>query len=251
MTVARHFGSGVMIGTPTTGTAPYTPVEFGVMQEVSVDFTFTSKPLVGQYQLPVAMGRGVAKITGKAKFAEMNGDVFNTLFFANITPTTGQDLWSYNEGQTIPASTPWHVTVTNSSTWATDLGVKYAATGNPFTKVTTITAAGQYTVAAGVYTFGTADASAAVLISYGYTSTASGQKAVIGNPLLGVTPTFQIDFYQLNPNVSGAQWSFRLFQCISTKLSIGSKLEDWTIPEFDFEAFTNAANQLGNWNTEV
>ena len=251
MTVARHFGSGVMIGTPTSG-AVNTPVEFGILQEASVDFSFTSKPLVGQFQLPVAMGRGVAKITGKAKFAELNGPVFNTLFFTSVTPVKGQDLWSYNEAGTIP-TTPYQVTVVNSSTWSVDLGVKYAATGNPLTRVASAPATGQYSVAAGVYTFAAADTTLAVLISYTYTQTTSGSgsRFAITNPILGLSPTFQIDFYQQNPNVVGAVWSFRLYACISTKLSIGSKLEDWIMPEFDFEAFTNAANQLGTWNTAV
>ena len=251
MTVARHFGSGVMIGTPTSG-AVNTPVEFGILQEASVDFSFTSKPLVGQFQLPVAMGRGVAKITGKAKFAELNGPVFNTLFFTSVTPVKGQDLWSYNEAGTIP-TTPYQVTVVNSSTWSVDLGVKYAATGNPLTRVASAPATGQYSVAAGVYTFAAADTTLAVLISYTYTQTTSGSgsRFAITNPILGLSPTFQIDFYQQNPNVVGAVWSFRLYACISTKLSIGSKLEDWLMPEFDFEAFTNAANQLGTWNTAV
>ena len=251
MTVARHFGSGVMIGTPTSG-AVNTPVEFGILQEAGVDFSFTSKPLVGQFQLPVAMGRGVAKITGKAKFAELNGPVFNTLFFTSVTPVKGQDLWSYNEAGTIP-TTPYQVTVANAATWSVDLGVKYAANGNPLTRVASAPATGQYSVVAGVYTFAAADTTLAVLISYTYTQTTSGSgsRFTITNPILGFSPTFQIDFYQQNPNVVGAVWSFRLYSCISTKLSIGSKLEDWIMPEFDFEAFTNAANQLGTWNTAV
>ena len=250
MSNARHFGSGVLIGTPA-GTNQ-TPVEFGILQEASVDFSFNTKPLVGQFQLPVAVGRGVAKISGKAKFAEMNGPVFNTLFFSSVTPIKGQDLWSYNEAGTIP-TTPYQVTVVNSATWSADLGVKYAATGLPLTRVASAPATGQYSVAAGVYTFAAADTTLGVLISYSYTQTTSGSgsRFTINNPILGYTPTFQIDFYQQNPNVVGAQWSFRLYACVSSKLSIGSKLEDWLMPEFDFEAFTNAANQLGTWNTAV
>jgi hypothetical protein len=250
MSVARHFGSGVLVGTPV-GTNQ-TPVEFGVLQEVSVDFTFNSKPLVGQYQLPVAMGRGVAKITGSAKFAELNGPVFSELFFASVTPAAGQDLWSYNETGTIGA-TPYQLTAAHSATWSVDLGVKYAATGVGLTEVASSPTTGQYSVAAGVYTFAAADTGKAVLISYTYTQTTSGSGShfTITNPLLGYTPNFQIDFYQQNPNVANTQWSFRLYSCISTKLSIASKLEDWLIPSFDFEAFTNAANQLGTWNTAV
>ena len=250
MTVARHFGSGVMIGTPVVSSGVATPVEFGVLQEIGLDFSFSSKPLVGQYQLPVAMGRGVAKITGKAKFAEMNGPVFNTLFFASVTPTVGQDMWSYNEAGTVP-TTPYQITVAQSATWSADLGVKLASTGNPLTRVASAPATGQYSVAAGVYTFAAADTTKAMLISYTYTTTTSGAKTIITNPILGFTPTFQVDFYQQAPNTANTQWSFRLYSCISTKLSIGAKLEDWQIPEFDFEAFTNAANQLGVFNTAV
>lgn len=252
MTVARHFGAGVMIGTPAGSNQ--TPVEFGVLQDISLDFSFTTKPLVGQFQLPVAVGRGVAKVTGKAKFAEMNGPVFSTLFFSSVTPVNGQDLWSYNEAGTIP-TTPFTITVVNNTAWATDLGVKFASTGLPLTRVASAPATGQYSVAAGVYTFAAADTGKAVLISYQYTQTTSGSgsRFTITNPILGYAPTFQIDFYQQNPNVQApaGTWSFRLFSCISNKLSIGSKLEDWLIPEFDFEAFTNAANQLGTWNTAV
>ena len=38
---------------------------------------------------------------------------------------------------------------------------------------------------------------------------------------------------------------------MSDKLSVGSKLEDWTIPSFDYQVFTNAANNIGEMNTAV
>ena len=255
MTVARHFGAGVMVGTPAVSSGVATPVEFGIMQEVGIDFTFSSKPLIGQYQLPVDVGRGVAKITGKAKFAELNGPVFSQLFFSGVTASQGQDLWAYNEPGTIP-TTPYQITVVNSAKWATDLGVKDGSTGLPLTRVAAAPATGQYSIAAGVYTFAAADTGKAVLISYGYTqiATGTGSRFTITNPLLGAAPRFQVDFYQMAPSTTASTnngWSFRLYSCISTKLSISSKLEDWSVPEFDFEAVTNASNQLGTWNTAV
>lgn len=51
--------------------------------------------------------------------------------------------------------------------WGSDVGVSYA-TGVALTKVTGTPAVGQYSVAAGVYTFAAADQGAAVLISYGF-----------------------------------------------------------------------------------
>ena len=46
--------------------------------------------------------------------------------------------------------------------------MSYAATGAPLTPVAGAPGSGQYSVAAGVYTFSAGDAGAAVLISYGY-----------------------------------------------------------------------------------
>lgn len=78
-----------------------------------------------------------------------------------------------NEAWTIPALAPWQVTVLQpSGIWCRDNGVTYAATGLPLTPVSTITASGQYIppsdATPGLYTFGTADANAAILISYSF-----------------------------------------------------------------------------------
>ena len=243
------FGAGVLIGTPT-GANP-TPVQFGTLQDVSVDFSFTVKQLLGQYQFPVAIGRGSGKISGNAKFANIDSSVINTLFF-NATPTANQKLWSYNEGATIP-STPYQVTVANGASFDANLGVAFALNGQQLTRVASGPTTGQYSVntTTGVYTFASADTGKAVLITYSYTTSTTGFKSVIPNNLMGVAPTFQIDFYDTNPNIAGAQWSLRLYSCLSSKLVLASKLEDFTIPEMDFEAFANAANNLGEINTAI
>jgi hypothetical protein len=239
------FAAGVLWATPSG--ANQTPVQFGVLQDVSVDFSFTTKQLMGQYQFAVAVGRGAAKISGKAHFAQLNGAVINTLFF-NQSQSVGQTMVAYNEAGSIPA-TPFTVTVSNSATWDSDLGVTVVSTGAAMTRVASAPTTGQYSVAAGAYLFAAADTSKAVLISYRYTSTTSGSKATIGNNLMGVSTTFQIDFMQNNPTVSGDQVSLRLFSCLSSKLTWASKLEDFTVPEFDFEAFSNSSNQIGEFNT--
>ena len=93
--------------------------------------------------------------------------------------------------------TPYTVTVANAATYNDDLGVVYAATGKRFNRVTTPSAAGQYSVnfATGVYTFAAADANAALLISYTYNVTTSGNKLTLTNQLMGTTPTFKATFY--------------------------------------------------------
>ena len=234
------FGSGVLFGT-RTDVANATPVRFGALQDVSIDFSFSLKELYGQFQFPLAVGRGAGKVRGKAKFAQVNGLTLNSLFFGQ-TQSPGQTQTSLSEAQSVPAATPFTVTAGNSATFAVDLGVVYAATGLPFAKVASAPAQGQYAVSpAGVYSFASADANAAVLLNYIFTQTA-GSIATIGNQLLGSAPTFQANFFEL---FQGKQVNLQLNQCVAQKLTLATKLEDFTIPEFDFSAFADAAGNIG------
>lgn len=86
----------------------------------------------------------------------------------SVTYVTGYAVQA--EAQSVPAS-PGQYTVTALAPygpWASDMGVSYAS-GAALTAVATPTAAGQYSVAGGVYTLSAADAGAAVQISYGFT----------------------------------------------------------------------------------
>lgn len=73
------------------------------------------------------------------------------------------------EAQSVPAMAPWQVAVAAPfGPWGCDLGVVYASSGAALTPVAASPAAGQYSVAAGLYTFAAADAGANVAVSYGY-----------------------------------------------------------------------------------
>lgn len=249
-TTSVAFGSGVLIAT-ASGANP-TPVQFGALQDVTLDFSFASKQLFGQYQFPIAFARGEGKITGKAKFANIDGPLYNACFFGQAL-SSGQKLWAYNEAGSVASASPYNYTVANAANFDADLGVVYASSGQALTRVASAPAVGQYSVAAGVYSFNSSDAGRAVLVSYSYTQNSSGggSRAVLANNAMGTAPTFQIDFFQTNPNLAGAQWSLRLYNCVSTKLSVASKNQDFTIPELDFEAFANTANSIGEINMAV
>jgi hypothetical protein len=233
------FGSGTLWGVNTAANS--TPKKFGALQDVSVDFQSTTKMLYGGYQFPLATGRGTSKITGKAKMGSISGSMMADLFF-NVTPTTGQTTTANDEAGTVPASSTYIVTVSNSATWVTDLGVKFTTTGLPLSRVASSPAAGQYSVAAGVYTFAAADASKAVLVSYTYTVTGTGQGFVINNQLLGTAPTFKLVLEEV---YSTNKFVLTLNACISEKLTLASKLEDFMIPEFDFSAFADSSGSIG------
>ena len=171
------FGSGAVFGL-RTDIANQSPVALGTLQDIQVDFSGDLKELYGGNQFAVAVARGKTKIEGKAKFAQLNGAAFNALYFGQTSAAT-QTLTSLAEAGTLPASTAYAVTCANSTTWTTDLGVSYAVTGVPFTRVAAAPTVGQYSVSAGVYTFAAADASMAVLLNYVYTSSTGGRRGTL------------------------------------------------------------------------
>ena len=84
------FGSGAIWGerTDVIGSG-IGPRQFGVLQDIQIDFDWSNKELYGQLQFPVAIARGQGKITGKAKFAQILGLLYFDIFFG-VTPATGQ-----------------------------------------------------------------------------------------------------------------------------------------------------------------
>lgn len=241
------FGSGILVGTAITDatgaalTAP-TPIQFGVLQDCSVDFSFDIKELFGQYQFPVAVGRGKGKITGKAKTAQMNGLTLNSLFFGQ-TMTSGTLGEVIDTTGTAVPTTPYQITPTvpSSGTWSVDLGV-LDPNGLPLTKVASAPATGQYSVAAGVYTFAAADTTKVMRISYQFTATSTvAKKMTISNVLMGSAPTFRADL--LIP-YNGKQFVLTLPACISSKFSLATKQDDFTVPEFDWSAFSDSSGNV-------
>jgi hypothetical protein len=242
------FGSGAVWGerTDVIGSG-IGPRQFGVLQDIEIDFDWTDKELYGQLQFPVAIARGQGKISGKAKFAQILGLLYSDIFFG-VTPATGQFAVSQLEAATVPATTPYTVTPANAASYNDDLGVSYAGSGKRFNRVTTPSVAGQYSVnfANGVYTFSAADASAAVLILYTYNIATTGSKLTLTNQPMGITPTFKATFYTA---YNGSGTALRLNACTATKLSLPTKLDNWTISELDFMAFADASGTIGYLST--
>ncbi len=242
------FGSGAIWGerTDVTGSG-IGPQQFGILQDIQIDFDWSDKELYGQLQFPVAIARGQGKITGKAKFAQILGLLYSDMFFG-VTPATGQFAVSQLEAATIPATTPYTVVPANAASYNDDLGVTYAANGKRFNRVITPSAAGQYSVnfATGVYTFSSADASTSVLVSYTYNIATSGNMLTLLNQPLGITPTFKATFYTA---YNGSGTALRLNACTANKLSLPTKLDTWTISELDFMAFADASGTIGYLST--
>jgi hypothetical protein len=234
------FGAGALYSTPTGSNQ--TPTRYGALQTCGVDFKSTTKPLFGQYQLPLTVARGSMNIAGKGEFAQIAARFYNDIFFgAASSAQTGSTIVKDNESGTVPGTSTYIITVTNSATWTYDLGVIYAATGLPLTRVASVSAVGQYSVSAGVYTFYSGDASAAMKISYEYTST-GGETLTISNQLMGVAPNFRT---VLGMPYNNQNFTLTLNSCVAESVSMNTSLEDFLKQPFSFMAFADSSGTLG------
>jgi len=241
ITGKKIFGAGRFFGINNV-TSP-TPMRAYVPQDQSIDFKLNTKSLFGENRLPVAVAAGDMSVTGKVSLGANNARLFADLMFA-VSSTTGIISEADMEAGTVPGSVAYTVTVTNSATWNTDLGVVKASDGTVMTRVASAPAAGQYSVAAGVYTFAAADANLNVKISYLYTTASVGEKITITNSLQGPAGAFtgvMVFPYAADQDV------LTLNNCISTDASIATKQGDYAKPSFGFMAATDSSDTLGTF----
>ena len=241
------FKSGFLIGVPNAGdlnTNP-TPRQFGVLQEVSVEFNQDLVELHGQFKYPVDVATGKSKIPIKAKYAAIDGRVLGDLWLG-VDPSVGMTIFLigvYAEAHSIPATPgPYTVVVTNT-TGVVDYGVTLAD-GTGLTKVASGVAAGQYEVApsTGTYTFAAADQGKDILINYSYTSASRGSTVQISNTLMGSGPRFALLLFN---QYKTKQLAILFNQCIMGKFSVPRKLAAYAMSDFESQAFADSSGIVG------
>lgn len=240
---AINFGVGTVVGRRTDISNP-TPAFLGVLQDIEIDFDVTLKELTGQYKMPVDVAPANLKVTGKAKQARIQANMMNDLIFGQTLTTGAGSQMAISENHVVASTTQ---VVTQGATFSKDLGVFYADTGVQLTRVASGSeAAGKYSVneATGTYTFVVGDE---VLLNFYYTYTVTTLKQMsMANQLMGVGPTFELSIQESYTNNAGtvSQMFIKLNACRSSKLTLPFKNTDYTITEFDFQAFADAS---GNW----
>ena len=239
------FGSGTLV-MKRNDIANTQPALLGTLQDISVDFDRKIESLLGQYNVAIALGGGELKISGKAKFARFQAAQFNNLFLGQTL--TANAMLEMTTGEPVtPASGSF--TIANGTTFVEDLGVYYAATGIALTPVAASPAAGQYVAGAtgtGTYTTAAADNGTALICYYSYTS-ASGNKIVAANQLMGAMPAFALYMKQSFDYLGTTKdLILKLNACSSSKISLAFSNQKFAIPEFDFQAQADASN---NWGT--
>jgi hypothetical protein len=241
------FGSGSLIGTATADAfgnviALPSPRKFGALQDVSIDISFDTKYVYGAYQFPLAVGRGKGKITGKAAFAQIDGTMWNDLLFGQGTTSVLLADFIDTAGQLIP-TTPFTLTIVPplAGTFVADLGVLNSGSV-PMTRVASAPTTGQYSETAGAYVFAAADVGLRVFINYQYSAaSAAAKQGIVNNVTMGYAPTFQADLVM---PYQGKTLTISLPNCVSTKLGLATKLDDFAIPSFDWDSYANAAGQV-------
>lgn len=224
-----HFGFGFVAAIPS-GANP-TPIPFGIVQDVSFDFTRDLKKLKGNNRHTVAVGIAGEEITGKIGNASFFGAAIAAI--TGGTAASGATVGVPQENFTIPG-TPWQVTVSQSATFDKDYGVLDNTTGLWMTRGATATGTGVYAVAAGVYTFNTADAGHNVSIAYSYKPASTGKAITVVNQAPGLATGLYMGLWA--PPVSSKAFGAELYQVHFTKVGFQLKPEDFSTQSVDFFA---------------
>lgn len=171
-------------------------------------------------------------------------DFSNSLLAAvarGVTVSDGQSIGA-SHSAAIPA-TPYQITVTQSATWTDDLGVMDLTAGKAMKRVAATPSAGQYSVAAGVYTFAAADTTHQTLIMYRYTSASTGTTAEVARATTGsAAPRYAIHVYQ--PRVTSKEWGFYVPNAQIPELSASFKREGWSDIKLSWGAILSSTDKL-------
>lgn len=232
------FGTGQLFATPVGGGAP---LRFGALQDVSIDLSADIKELHGQYQFALDTARGKTKVEWKASTGNIDAAAFNQIYFGQTVVAGDQLIQVFNEAGTVPGASTYTVTVAQGANFVMDLGVYLASNGSPLKQVPSAPGAMEYSVSAvGVYTFNSAQASAAMLFNYLYEG-ANGGTITVGNALMGSTPKFQLVASQL---YDGKSFTMILYSAVADKLSLPLKQDDYLIAELSGSCHADAANRV-------
>lgn len=243
------FGNGAAYGRMTidvsgASVANPTPVRFAVLQDLGFEESYELKQLHGERQYAIAIGRGKGKLSFKCKLGNYSAAMRGQLL-AGRSSTTAINLLQVDDPVAIAASVT--TTPPNSGTFVSDLGIINALTGNPFKRVASAPAVGEYTVSGtGTYGFNAADVSAAIPLlrnyEYSIAANASNSRYNFTNDIMGLAPTFS---YFGQTLYQGKRLVLSLTSCVGGKISLPQKNDDFSMPDFEFEAQDPGNNVLG------
>lgn len=221
-----QFGSGILFCSPNAGnlaTDP-TPVRPFTIQDIKLEMKGKIEQLRGQNQFPDDTATGDKDGTFEFSMGQRDYNLLNQIFLADVVTAAGVSATDGGVTAVAIPATPFQITPTppDSGTWLADEGVVFSS-GIALTAVPSSPAAGQYSVAAGVYTFSSADHTSglSVIIAYRYTVTGIGSTTQVNNQTQGYGPQFQALIIDKYKPISGVY---------STVLLYAAKISDVSLP---------------------
>lgn len=184
-------GIGALVILPQTSgnpPSPSFPQRMVSISEFEIQVKGKNVNLEGQNQWPDDVMPSDREGSIKLTAGRISLDMLNLMFGETIASGFTQPVM--DEGPTAIPTTPYQITVVGSANFVDDLAVVNAATGQQLEQVASGPVAGQYSVAAGVYTFAAADHTSGISVKISYTKgvTGSGRTLTVGNHLQGYGP---------------------------------------------------------------
>jgi hypothetical protein len=178
-------------------------------------------------------------VKGKLSLSDFSTNLISAV--TSGTTITAGSVVGLVQSASVP-TTPFQVTVTQSATFLQDLGVIDLTAGKEMTEGATATGTGVYSVAAGVYTFNTADTGHAVKISYRHTAAASGKTLEVAAAEGGTAATrYELHVYG---SAGGKSYGFWFPAVSIPNLSLSMSPDSYSDVSVDFSAFLSSTDKL-------
>lgn len=235
------------------------PVRFGSLKGVTlnIDNELIYPSSTKRHHINVA--NGMRTVKGTARMAVIDSQVWHQFVFGieghrtqgpgDTPPNDGSEHVNKETATLAPGpGLTFTVTPPNAGTFVQDLGVFDSDTGLQLVKLASPSAAGFYSVAAGVYTFNAADGAAGRKIEIRYLySTLTGYNLNVVNEQKGLAPTFVVI---LEGSYNGRKQTIIMKRCASSAISLPLTLENFAIQDFEFEALADNTETVLSVNYE-
>jgi len=244
---AAYYGLGYAGATPVAGG---TAVQFALLKGVSVNHGVSLEALRAQYKYPLAMGIGDCSIKGKIDSMTILGGSL-AVAMGGVS-TVGQEMVITGESHTIPGSSTYTVTATQTATFSRDLAVYNVTEGKLMIMTTSTLAKDKYSVdSAGLYTFHEDNKSQVVQLNYSYTAAATGLTTTITNSIMKIAPLFRVACVTADTEAAGGILYVIYPTVAFGNMSWDTKDKSWTTTNVEFEACADVGQSIMVTSTQL
>jgi len=220
-----------------------TPLPLAVLKDITLEVSFDIKRLMGSNGFPVDVARGAGKITGKAKYAQVRGNLWASVL-TGATTTTGSTYGVLNQSTGVISGAAYDVGFVKAN-FVDDLGA-VDETGTPLKVVAAAPAVGEYFVnmagANPVYTFNAVATGKTYTVSYSRKDgLTTSQTVTYNNQLMGASTIYQVAMFN---SFRSKNIGLKLFAVSIPKLGMGFKQDDYTDQDMDMEGFSDSSNRV-------